>query len=138
MHLRLVRVWVSLRSLCLLKESRSLTPPPLSHRYFLDLCWAQAFGLVIGPLQAELGVAENHVGDLSAAFSAGLCVGAFSWGLLCDIIGRKWCFNLTCLIASVFGLIFAGPSNYNGLCFITACIGVGVGGNMCALFCFNI
>jgi hypothetical protein len=48
--------------------------------------------------------------------------------LLCDIIGRRWCFNITCLIASVFGLIFAAPSNYGGICFITACIGFGVGG----------
>jgi hypothetical protein len=49
-------------------------------------------------------------------------------GILCDIIGRRWCFNITCLIASVFGLIFAAPSNYSALCFVTACIGFGVGG----------
>jgi MFS family permease len=52
------------------------------------------------------------------------------WGLLVDIIGRKWCFNITCLIASVFGLIFAAPSNFGGLCFICAMIGLGVGGNI--------
>lgn len=39
-------------------------------------------------------------------------------GILCDIIGRRWCFNITCLIASIFGLLFAAPSNYSALCFL--------------------
>ena len=32
-------------------------------------------------------------------------IGAFSFGILTDIIGRKWAFNLTCLITSVFGML---------------------------------
>ncbi|KAL7412195.1 sugar transporter-like protein [Mrakia frigida] len=98
--------------------------------YFLDLCWAQAFGLIAGALQAELGVPNNQIGNLFTAFAAGLTVGALFWGLSVDIIGRRWCFNLTCIISSVFGLIFAGPSNFNGLCFIASMIGFGVGGNI--------
>lgn len=35
----------------------------------------------------------------------GLTVGAFFFGLLVDIIGRKWAFNLTCLITCVFGTL---------------------------------
>ncbi|GAA5846082.1 hypothetical protein JCM3766R1_001361 [Sporobolomyces carnicolor] len=98
--------------------------------YFLDLCWAQAFGLIAGQIQQELGVADARIGDIFTAFSAGLTVGAFTWGLLVDIIGRKWCFNITCLLASVFGLIFAAPSNFGALCFICALVGLGVGGNI--------
>lgn len=101
-----------------------------SFGYFLDLCWAQAFGLISGQIQQELGIADARIGDIFTAFSAGLTVGAFAWGLLVDIIGRKWCFNITCLIASVFGLIFAAPSNFGALCFICALIGLGVGGNI--------
>ncbi|GAA5851805.1 hypothetical protein JCM8547_000060 [Rhodosporidiobolus lusitaniae] len=98
--------------------------------YFLDLCWAQIFGLVSGQLQQELDVPDNRIGDLSTCFSAGMTVGAFFWGLAVDIIGRRWAFNLSCLIASVFGLIFAAPSNYAALCFFAFCIGLGVGGNI--------
>lgn len=29
-------------------------------------------------------------GDIFTAFSTGLCVGAFTWGILVDVIGRKW------------------------------------------------
>ena len=107
------------------------------------------------PLRSqELGVSDARIGDIFTAFSAGLseplltfsqkvvlkltssaslhstAVGAFMWGLLVDIIGRRWCFNITCLIASVFGLIFAAPSNFGALCFLCALIGLGVGGNI--------
>uniref|UniRef100_A0A0K3CCV8 BY PROTMAP: gi/472583833/gb/EMS21457.1/ MFS transporter, sugar transporter [Rhodosporidium toruloides NP11] n=1 Tax=Rhodotorula toruloides TaxID=5286 RepID=A0A0K3CCV8_RHOTO len=98
--------------------------------YFLDLCWAQAFGLVSGALQQELGVPNNRIGDLSTAFSAGMTVGALFWGLAVDIIGRRWAFNMTCLISSVFGLLFASPSNFGALCFFASMIGLGVGGNI--------
>lgn len=32
-------------------------------------------------------------------------LGAIGFGFLVDIIGRKWAFNLTCLITSVIGLL---------------------------------
>ena len=38
-------------------------------------------------------------------FSAGLTVGAFTWGILVDIIGRRWAFNLTVGIVAVFGAL---------------------------------
>lgn len=41
----------------------------------------------------------------TSVFKSGLTVGAFFFGLLVDIIGRKWAFNLTCLITCVFGTL---------------------------------
>lgn len=94
-------------------------------------------------LQANIVLAP----DIFTAFSAGLTVGAFTWGLLgkidssskktrdpktapttADIIGRKWAFNLTCLITSVFGMLIAAPSNYGAICFLSAMCGFGLGG----------
>ncbi|GAA6015868.1 hypothetical protein JCM11491_007218 [Sporobolomyces phaffii] len=98
--------------------------------YFLDLVWAQAFGLIAGQIQQELGISSSRIGDIFTAFSAGLTVGAFCWGLSVDIIGRKWCFNITCAIASVAGLLFAAPSNFGALCFLISIVGFGVGGNI--------
>ncbi|GAA5970235.1 hypothetical protein JCM11641_001630 [Rhodosporidiobolus odoratus] len=98
--------------------------------YFLDLCWAQIFGLVSGQIQQELGVPNSRIGDTSTCFSAGMTVGAFFWGLAVDIIGRRWAFNCSCLIASVFGLLYAAPSNFAALCFFAFMIGIGVGGNI--------
>ncbi|RMZ75567.1 hypothetical protein DV737_g5243, partial [Chaetothyriales sp. CBS 132003] len=74
--------------------------------YFLDLAWAQGVGLLT-----------------TAVF-----IGAFSFGILTDIIGRKWAFNLTCLITSTFGMLLAASgTNYGAFCgiYFLACIGLG-------------
>lgn len=98
--------------------------------YMLDLLWAQAFGLVVSPLQQELGFADNQLGNIFTCFSVGLAVGAFVWGILVDIIGRKWAFNLTVLISSMFGLLLGVPSSYAEILILTAFVGFGVGGNI--------
>ena len=56
--------------------------------YLLDLLWAQAFGLVLGPLKQEMGFGDDESGNISTSFNAGLTAGAFVWGFLADIIGK--------------------------------------------------
>jgi MFS family permease len=60
----------------------------------------------------------------------GLFVGAVFWGLGCDIWGRRWSFNVTLLIAGIFGLAAGGSSNFLTLASLMAVLGVGVGGNL--------
>ncbi|KAI5244490.1 MFS general substrate transporter [Aureobasidium subglaciale] len=98
--------------------------------YFIDLLWAQAFGLVLGPLEQELGSPASQSGNISTAFSAGLTAGAFTWGVLVDIIGRQWAFNLTCLISASFGLGLGGCDSYTSFLVVTAFCGFGIGGNI--------
>lgn len=98
--------------------------------YMVDLMWAQAFGLVLSPMQQELGFGDDQTGNLSTAFSAGLTAGAFVWGVLVDIIGRQWSFNLTVFISSIFGLCLAIPDSYNAILVLAAFVGFGVGGNI--------
>ncbi|CAI6228232.1 unnamed protein product [Periconia digitata] len=98
--------------------------------YLIDLMWAQAFGLILSPMQQELGFGDAQTGNLSTAFSCGLTMGAFMWGILVDIIGRKWAFNLTVLTASVFGMCLGLPDTYPTILMLTALIGWGVGGNI--------
>ncbi|KAI5475236.1 hypothetical protein MNV49_001716 [Pseudohyphozyma bogoriensis] len=98
--------------------------------YMLDLMWAGAFGLISTPIFQELNITGGAQTDISTAFSAGLAGGALFWGLMVDIIGRKWSFNLTCLIASIFGTLVAAPSNYGGICALSAFCGFGLGGNV--------
>ncbi len=76
--------------------------------YFLDLAWAQGVGLIASAIYQEMNVPAGHQGHIWALANAGLAVGAFFWGITVDIIGRKWAFNLTCLITSVFGLLLVG------------------------------
>lgn len=98
--------------------------------YFLDLLWAQAFGLVVTPMQYEFGFSDIQFGNIFTSFSAGLAAGAFVWGILVDIIGRYWAFNFTVLIASVFGLCIGAPNSYNAVLVLTAFVGIGIGGNI--------
>lgn len=57
------------------------------------------------PDSQEFGVPEDQQGIIWSCANAGLAVGALGWGLIVDMIGRKWAFNLTCLITSVFGML---------------------------------
>jgi MFS family permease len=82
-----------------------------------------------------------------------LCsIGAFSIGIITDIIGRKWAFNVTCLITSVFGMLLVGSLcilcirrclfltdvssqaackyNYGAICGIYFLSCIGLGGNI--------
>jgi MFS family permease len=68
--------------------------------------------------------------SVQTAFSAGLTAGAFVWGVLVDIVGRRWAFNLTCLISAAFGLGLGGCNTYSAFLVITAFVGFGIGGNI--------
>ncbi|KAM0737830.1 hypothetical protein ACQRIT_007834 [Beauveria bassiana] len=98
--------------------------------YFIDLLWAQAFGLVLSPMQQELGFGNQESGNIATSFNAGLTAGAFFWGFMADVIGRRWAFNLTCLVSSVFGLCLGASENYTTFLVLTAFVGFGVGGNI--------
>lgn len=73
--------------------------------YFLDLAWSQGVGLIATAIYQEMGVADADTGNIFAIANAGLAIGALGFGLAVDVIGRRWAFNLTCLITSVFGLL---------------------------------
>ena len=73
--------------------------------YFLDLAWAQGVGLIASAVYQEMNVPDDQTGVIWSCANAGLAVGALTFGVLVDIIGRRWAFNLTCLICSIFGLL---------------------------------
>lgn len=99
--------------------------------YFLDLAWSQGVGLFASAVFQEMGVPGTGQANLWACANAGLAIGALSWGLLVDVIGRRWSFNLTCLITSIFGLLLAAPkNNYAAVCAIYFLASIGLGGNI--------
>nr|XP_018266859.1 uncharacterized protein I303_00839 [Kwoniella dejecticola CBS 10117]OBR89017.1 hypothetical protein I303_00839 [Kwoniella dejecticola CBS 10117] len=99
--------------------------------YFLDLAWSQGVGLAASAIYQEMGVPKSQQGIIFSCANAGLALGALGFGLLVDIIGRKWAFNLTCLICSIFGLLLAAPKyNYGAVCGIYLLASIGLGGNI--------
>ncbi|TFK32940.1 MFS general substrate transporter [Crucibulum laeve] len=95
--------------------------------WFADSVWPLITGLILAPVIAEFHFSGPF---LSLAANVGLLVGAVFWGLGCDIWGRRWSFNITLLIAGVFGLAAGGSPNFVTLASLVAALGTGVGGNM--------
>ncbi|EXJ92970.1 hypothetical protein A1O3_01526 [Capronia epimyces CBS 606.96] len=60
----------------------------------------------------------------------GLLVGALFWGISADIIGRKWAFNMSLFLASVFSIGAGAAPNYIGWASLVALGGSGAGGNL--------
>ncbi len=59
----------------------------------------------------------------------GLLLGALFWGISADILGRKFSWNLTLLLAGAFGVAAGGVQSFNAWCAVIALLGFGVGGN---------
>ncbi|EXJ79431.1 hypothetical protein A1O3_08933 [Capronia epimyces CBS 606.96] len=80
--------------------------------------------------QVAIEFTPQHSAFLSLALIAGLVVGASFWGLGCDLIGRRLAFNLTLLIAGIFGTAAGAAPNFVSCAVLVALCGFGVGGNL--------
>ncbi|RYP85616.1 hypothetical protein DL769_000957 [Monosporascus sp. CRB-8-3] len=98
--------------------------------WFADNLWMQGVSLTLPSLSQEFDIAEKTVRYTTSSLFVGLCVGSFFWGLGADIMGRRVAFNFTLLITSIFGISAAYASSWAGVCFLFACLGTGVGGNL--------
>ncbi|GJE95530.1 MFS general substrate transporter [Phanerochaete sordida] len=95
--------------------------------WFADSVWPLIGGLILAPVISEF---QFNGPFLSLASNIGLFVGAVVWGIGCDIWGRRWSFNLTLLIAGIFGLAAGGSNSFVTLASLLAVLGIGVGGNL--------
>ncbi|KAL2206298.1 sugar transporter-like protein [Sarocladium strictum] len=99
--------------------------------YFLDLTWSKGVGLMATALYQEMGVPGDKQGLIFTCANVGLALGAVGFGLISDIIGRKWAFNITCLITSIFGMLMTAVKyNYAAVCGIYLIASIGLGGNI--------
>ncbi|VDB95858.1 unnamed protein product [Peniophora sp. CBMAI 1063] len=96
--------------------------------WMADNIWFQAVALILPQVQVELPV--SHVEYATLALYAGLIVGASTWGIMADVVGRRLSFNITLFIAGVFGIAAGGADTFTQLGALTACVGFGVGGNL--------
>ncbi|KAF9223244.1 MFS general substrate transporter [Gyrodon lividus] len=96
--------------------------------WMADDLWLQGLAVVLPQVEQELNPVRIEYAVL--AEFAGLIVGATTWGILADIIGRKLSFNATLFIGGVFGLASGGAPNFVTFSSLIACMGFGVGGNL--------
>ncbi len=82
--------------------------------------------IILPEIQRELHPVRVEFATL--ALYVGLILGASTWGILADLIGRRLSFNITLLIGGVFGVAAGGANNFTTLAALVACMGFGVGG----------
>ena len=84
---------------------------------------------VIAPEAAK----EFHPGfkyGMTMAAYVGMLVGALFWGLSADIIGRKYAFNISLLICSIFAIVAGASPNWIVLGLFVCLCSFGGGGNL--------
>lgn len=94
----------------------------------MDNLWPIVTSLILPPITKEF--MPDRPPFLTLAQNIGLLFGAVFWGFGCDIFGRRWAFNLTIGITSVFGMIAAGSNNFAAIGSFAALWSIGVGGNL--------
>lgn len=67
---------------------------------------------------------------LTVAVYVGMLIGALFWGLSADIIGRKYAFNFSLMISSVFAIVAGAAPNWIVLGLFVALSAFGSGGNL--------
>lgn len=102
-------------------EQSQVFPPSLSS----DI-WLQGVAIILPQIENELRPVRVEYATM--ALYAGLILGASTWGVLADLIGRRLSFNITLFIAGVFGIAAGGANNFTTLAALIACLGFGVGG----------
>jgi MFS family permease len=83
----------------------------------------------IGPAaKCEWGLSSSEEGAISSMVFAGIFLGAYAWGIVSDIHGRRLGFIATALFTFFFGMLSAWSPDYWFLLASRAFVGFGLGG----------
>jgi len=96
--------------------------------YMFD-AWDILLPAYVIPLLAKswhLGAAQ--LGLFGTAGLAGMAIGAFAWGSIADLIGRRVSFMLTLLVYALFSLLCAASPSFGFLLAMRFISGLGLGG----------
>jgi MFS family permease len=72
----------------------------------------------------------SYENGLTIAVYVGMLVGALFWGMTADIIGRKFAFNVSLMLCSVFAIVAGASPNWIVLGLFTCLSAFGAGGNL--------
>ncbi|ODN74810.1 hypothetical protein L202_07125 [Cryptococcus amylolentus CBS 6039] len=90
----------------------------------------QCIAVILPRVQIHFNLSSQVVGLLSACTMAGMMIGAVSWGVISDILGRSLPFNSTLFLTGFFGVCASFSPNFTVLCIWMFWLGSAVGGSM--------
>jgi MFS family permease len=97
-------------------------------RYAVDSLILLIQSIIAG--QAALEFHPSFARGLTIAVYVGMLTGALFWGLTADIIGRKFAFNFSLLICSIFAIVAGAAPNWIVLGLFVCLSAFGGGGNL--------
>ncbi|KAH8670166.1 membrane transporter [Tricladium varicosporioides] len=74
--------------------------------------------------------APSYARALTIAVYVGMLLGALFWGLSADVIGRRFAFNVSLFLCSIFATVAGVAPNWTSLAVFIALLGFGGGGNL--------
>jgi MFS family permease len=99
--------------------------------WFADNIWLSGVALLLPSLAKEYEMSEATVRFATLALNVGLIKGAFGWGLLSDVIGRRIPFSTSCLlIAGLCAMGIGATTTFVQACVVIALLGTGIGGSL--------
>lgn len=98
--------------------------------YMLDLMWPQMISFLAPRIQVEFGIPASQYGDIFSVQHVGSTVGAAACGVLVDVFGRRFAFNVTVAMISVFGLLIGALDSWTAILAVVFLVGFGLGGNV--------
>lgn len=93
-----------------------------------DVPLQMLLAFLLPEIQSYWGISSATEALIASVTFAGMAIGAYSWGLLGDLIGRKKSIALSCLWTASFGLLSAFSPSIEWLIVSRAITGVGLGG----------
>ncbi|KAJ7520285.1 hypothetical protein O6H91_20G076600 [Diphasiastrum complanatum] len=83
----------------------------------------------VGPaVQSLWNLTPKEQSFISSVVFGGMMIGAYSWGILSDLKGRRVGFFVTAVVTFIAGFLSALSPDYYSLLFCRAIVGVGLGG----------
>lgn len=99
-----------------------------TNRYAVDSLILLIQSIISG--QAILEFNPSYEKGLTIAVYVGMLVGALFWGLSADVIGRKFAFNTSLIICSIFAIVAGASPNWIVLGLFVCLSAFGAGGNL--------
>jgi len=96
--------------------------------YAVDSLMLLIQSVIAGPAANEFNPGFRN--GLTIAVYVGMLVGALFWGFSADIIGRKYAFNVSLLISSIFCIVAGASPNWIVLGLFVCLSAFGSGGNL--------